>query len=73
MLTYLVPVLFTFYIQGVPKLKKNSGAKELMLEVVSVGVSLFINSLFSCETSPLCFNSNILYNVKCIVDHNFQF
>jgi len=28
-LTYLVPVLFTFYIQGVLKLKKDSGPKRL--------------------------------------------
>jgi len=31
-LTYLVPVLFTFYIQGVLKLKKKSGAKRLNRE-----------------------------------------
>ena len=30
-LTYLVPGLFTFYIQGVLKLKNNSGAKRLLL------------------------------------------
>ena len=33
MLTCLVPVLFTFYIQGVLKLKNNSGAKGLKTEI----------------------------------------
>ena len=31
-LTYLVPVLVTFYIQGVLKFKNNSGAKRLITQ-----------------------------------------
>ena len=32
-LTYLVPVLFTFYIHGALQLKNNSGAKGLTLKL----------------------------------------
>ena len=38
-LTYLVPVLFTFYLQGVLKLKNNSGAKRLTNDKKITGIS----------------------------------
>jgi len=47
-LTYLVPVLFTFYIEGALKLKKNnSGAKRLIL-------FRLVAALFDCSQKKFC-------------------
>jgi len=52
-LTYLVPVLFTFYIQGVLQLKNNSGAKRLIwgLFVIVWGLCLSLcgGCVFHCH------------------------
>jgi len=65
-LTYFVPVLFTFYIQGVLKLKKKSGAKRLRVKhVLIVKFKLFWNKfcmLLICIVHRLRLHSEPKWN-----------
>ena len=62
MLTCLVPVLLTFYVQGVLKLKKNnSGAKGLICVLSPQYVSSSHNSTINCSPPPCSQESFVAY------------
>ena len=58
-LTYVVPVLFTFYIQGVLKLKNNSGAKRLTSIYCMHKASFYVPTFFVYQLQP----SSCSYNI----------
>jgi len=60
-LTYLVPILFTFYIQGVLKLKNYSGAKRLIsFAVCPIFGEFFCYSIHGMFTEWVDFSETVI-------------
>ena len=66
-LTYLVPVLFTFYIQGVLKLKNNSGAKRFSISVsyseVQLNTLTAVCSQYRVHTVIVCHMFSLMWAI----------